>query len=96
MLLNVLAEDESWLSKFGFDFVMALPKGVNDERGNWVGIRVQKATPGKPPVKRVGEAEIVVFTRLNTLFLLTFTGRVTEDIEHDLVTDVTINPHWEK
>ncbi|WP_308775861.1 translation initiation factor 2 [uncultured Bilophila sp.] len=96
VLLNVLAEDESWLSKFGFDFVMALPKGVNDERGNWVGIRVQKATPGKPPVKRVGEAEIVVFTRLNTLFLLTFTGRVTEDIEHDLVTDVTINPHWEK
>ena len=47
-------------------------------------------------MKRVGEAEIVVFTRLNTLFLLTFTGRVTEDIEHDLVTDVTINPHWEK
>lgn len=96
VLLNVLAEDEKWLSKFGFDVVRALPKGLNDERGNWVNIRMQKATPGKPPVKRVGDAEIVVFTRLNTLFLLTFTGRVTEEITHNLVTDVTINPHWEK
>lgn len=95
VLLNVLAEDEKWLSTFGFDFVRALPKGLNDERGNWVGIRVQKATPGKPPVKRVGDAEIVVFTRLNTLFLLTFTGRVTEEITHDLVTKININPHWE-
>lgn len=96
VLLNVLAEDENWLSKFGFEFVVALPKGVNDERGNWVGIRVQKATPGKPPVKRVGDAEIVVFTRLNTLFLLTFTGRVTEEITHDFITKVNIKPQWEK
>ena len=96
VLLNVLAEDENWLSTFSFDFVRALPKGVNDKMGNWVGIRVQKATPGKPPVKRVGDAEITVFTRLNTLFLLTFAGRVTEEITHNLVTDVTINPHWEK
>ena len=86
VLLNVLAEDENWLSKFGFEFVVALPKGVNDARGNWVGIRVQKATPGKPPV----------FTRLNTLFLLTFTGRVTEEITHDLITKVNINPQWGK
>lgn len=96
VLLNILAEDEKWLSTFGFDFVRVLPKGLNDERGNWVGIRMQKVTPGKPPVKRVGDAEIVVFTRLNTLFLLMFTGRVTEEITHNLVTDVTINPHWEK
>ena len=61
-----------------------------------MGIRVQKATPGKPPVKRVGDTEIVVFTRLNTLFLLTFTGRVTEEITHDLITKVNINPQWGK
>ncbi len=59
----MLSEDEDWLSDFSHAFVAALPKGVNDKHGNWVGIRVEKATFSRPPDKRVGDTVIEVFKR---------------------------------
>lgn len=88
---NVLAEDPLWLANFEFDFVASLPRGGDDQRGNWVKIRVQKATFKNPPTKRVGETDIKIFNKLNTLFSLTFTGRVTEVVKKDLLKDVTFN-----
>ncbi|MCH5277474.1 MAG: translation initiation factor 2 [Desulfovibrionaceae bacterium] len=91
--VNVLADDRAWLEAFCLDFVARLPRGGNDSRGKWVKIRAQKATFGRDPDKRVGDAVIEVFTRVNRLFVLTFTGRVTDDERVDLIRsfDIHIN-----
>lgn len=86
---NVLADNKQWLAAFETDFVVAFPRGVNDARGNWVKIRIEQATFTNPPAKRVGEKEITVFTKVNTLFALRFTGRVTQ--EEDIRLMQTIN-----
>ncbi len=87
---NVLAEDRAWLAAFGYGFVAALPAGANDSRGNWVKIRAEKATFGKPPDKRVGGAVIEVFSKVNELFDLTFAWRVTEEQAQALIPTFTI------
>lgn len=88
---NVLAEDAAWLAAFERDFVAALPRGVNDDSGNWIQIRVEQATFSTPPEKRVGTKEVKVFTRMNTLFALRFTGRITEEEETRLMQTIIIN-----
>lgn len=82
---NILAEDDAWLSDFVYAFVAALPRGVNDKRGNWVKIRAEKATFGRPPDNRVGDEVIEVFHRINQLFDITFTWRVTTEELGDLI-----------
>lgn len=91
--VNVLADDRAWLEAFCLDFVARLPRGGNDSRGKWVKVRAQEATFGRDPDKRVGDAVIEVFTRVNRLFVLTFTGRVTDDERADLIRsfDIHIN-----
>ena len=89
---HVYADDAAWLEAFEHDFVAAFPRGVNDARGNWVRIRVNQATFKKDPTKRVGTSEITVFTKLDTLFLLTLTGRVTREDEQALITTFSIVP----
>ena len=73
------------------DFVAGLPRGGNDSRGNWVKIRVQKATFGRAPDKRVGDEVIEVFTKVNRLFVLMFTWRITEEEAEELIPSITIN-----
>lgn len=87
---NVLADDREWLAAFCYNFVAALPSGANDFRGNWVKVRVEKATFGKEPDKRVGDTVIEVFKRFNQLFDLSFTWRVTEEQTRRLIPTFTI------
>lgn len=87
---NVLADNGQWLAAFEHEFAVAFPRGVNDARGNWVTIRVEKATFATPPAKRVGEKEIKVFTRINTLFVLRLTGRISEEEETRLMQTINI------
>lgn len=89
---HVLADDRAWLEAFSVDFVAALPRGGNDSRGNWIKVRAQKATFSRPPDKRVGDEVIEVFTRVNRLFVLTFTGRITREETVDLIPSLTIRP----
>lgn len=89
---NVLANDRAWLEAFSYDFVANLPSGGNDARGNWVKIRAQKAAFSRPPDKRVGESVIEVFTKVNRLFVLTFTGRITGEEYDKLIREVIIKP----
>lgn len=89
---HILADDRAWLEAFSVGFVAQLPRGGNDSRGNWVKVRAQKATFGRAPDKRVGEAVIEVFTKVNRLFVLTFTGRITRDETVDLIPSLTIKP----
>lgn len=89
---NVLADDRTWLEAFSVAFVAALPRGGNDSRGNWVKVRVQEATFGREPDRRVGEKVIEVFTRVNRLFVLTFTGRITGEEYDKLIRTIIINP----
>lgn len=89
---NVLADDRAWLEAFCVDFVAGLPRGGNDSRGNWIKIRAQKASFGRAPDKRVGEEVIEVFTKVNRLFVLTFTGRITREEAETLIPAYTINP----
>lgn len=89
---NILADDRAWLEAFCVDFVARLPRGGNDSRGNWIKVRAQKATFGRAPDKRVGDEIIEVFTRVNRLFVLTFTGRITREEAETLIPAYTINP----
>ena len=87
-----LASVAAWLEAFEYDFVAAFPRGLNDQRGNWIKIRVTQATFKKEPTKRVGASEITVFVKLDTLFLITLTGRVTREEEQALLTQIEIVP----
>ena len=89
---NVLADNREWLEAFSVAFVAALPRGGNDSRGNWVKVRVQEATFGREPDRRVGEKVIEVFTRVNRLFVLTFTGRITGEEYDKLIRTIIIKP----
>ena len=89
---NILADDRAWLEAFSVAFVAALPRGGNDRRGNWVKVRAQEATFGREPDRRVGEKVIEVFTRVNRLFVLTFTGRITGEEYDKLIHTIIINP----
>lgn len=90
--VNVLSEDREWLERFSYAFVAALPRGGNDSRGNWVKVLAQKAAFYRPPDKRVGDEVIEVFSRVNRLYTLTFTGRITAEETEELITSHTINP----
>jgi hypothetical protein len=92
MTAHAYVNDAAWLEAFEYDFVAAFPRGVNDQRGNWVQIRVNKATFKKEPTKRVGSSEITVFKKFDTLFLITLTGRVTREEEQALLTTFEIVP----
>ena len=85
MTAHVLAEDGAWLEGFEHAFVAAFPRGVNDERGNWVRIRIAEATFKTEPTKRVGTQAIKVFSKVDTLFLITLTGRVTQAAEQNMI-----------
>ena len=89
--VNALADDRAWLEAFSLDFVAALPRGGNDSRGNWVKVRAREATFGRAPDKRVGEEVIEVFVKVNRLFVLTFTGRITGEEAEKLIPSFTIN-----
>lgn len=89
---NVLADNREWLEAFSVAFVAALPHGGNDSRGNWVKVRAQEATFGREPDRRVGEKVIEVFTRVNRLFVLTFTGRITGEEYDKLIRTIIIKP----
>lgn len=91
---NILAEDEKWLADFCYAFVAALPRGINDERGNWVKIRAEKAQFAKPPDKRVGDEVIEVFRKCGQLYQLSFTGRIVEEIREPLIETHTLETHW--
>ena len=53
---------------------------------------MNQATFGTEPTKRVGASEIKVFLKMDTLFLLTLTGRVTAEEEQALLTTFEIVP----
>ena len=89
--VNALADDRTWLEAFSVDFVAALPSGGNDSRGNWVKVRAQQAKFGRPPDKRVGDEVIEVFTKVNRLFVLTFTGRITREEMERLIPSISLN-----
>jgi hypothetical protein len=89
---HVYAEDAAWLEAFEYAFIAAMPRGVNDQRGNWIKIRVNQATFKKERTARVGTSEITVFTKIDTLFLITLTGRVTKEEEQALLTTFEIVP----
>ena len=89
---NVLADDRPWLEAFSLAFAAALPRGGNDSRGNWVRVRAQQATFGRSPDKRVGHQVIEVFTRVNRLFVISFTWRITGKEAEVLIPTFTIKP----
>lgn len=91
---NILADDRVWLDDFRYRFVAALPRGADDDRGNWVKVRAQEAAFGKAPDKRVGDAVIEAFTKVNQLYQITFTWRVTVTEETGLIPSFTLNAHW--
>lgn len=92
---NILAEDEEWLAGFSYAFLTALPRGLNDTRGNWVKIRGEKATFGRPADKRVGDEVIEVFKKSNELLLLTFSWRMSAEEVEELVPGWKLNINWE-
>lgn len=93
--VNILAEDEKWLADFCYAFVAAMPRGLNDERGNWVKIRAEKAQFAKLPDTRVGESVIKVFNKCGQLYQIAFTGRIVEEIREPLIPKHSIEIGWD-
>lgn len=91
---HVLADDRAWLEAFCYDFAAALPAGGNDSRGNWVQIRAEQARFSKDADKRVGTSVIEVFTKVNRLFNVAFTWRISAEEAERLILSYTINPAW--
>lgn len=94
--VNALADDRAWLEAFSLDFVANLPRGGNDSRGNWIKVRAREATFSRAPDKRVGNAVIEVFTRLNRLFVLAFTGRITGEEREALIPSFALDLNIKK
>lgn len=93
VVAHVLADDEAWLDGFCPVFVAALPRGVNDARGLWVAVRVQRAEFQGYAERRVGNAVVAPFTKRSRLFTIDFTWRVATEEEVRLLTDINITPH---
>lgn len=91
---NILAEDENWLADFCYAFVAALPRGVNDERGDWVKIRAEKAQFARPADLRVGDEVIEVFQKCGQLYQIAFTGRIVEENREPLIPKHVIDVDW--
>lgn len=91
---NVLADNDEWLAEFCYDFTRILPRGVNDSRGNWVKISASAATFGRQVAPRVGNVSIEVFRKLNQLFSLDFTWRITDEEAFALIPSFTIQTNW--
>ena len=87
---RVEADDEAWLESFSRAFIVNLPRGGKEALGNWVRVRVQKGTFWRAPDQRLGEGVIKVFTRVNRVFALTFTGRITREEREALIPSHTI------
>ncbi|HCG05170.1 MAG TPA: hypothetical protein DEV75_09570, partial [Desulfovibrio sp.] len=93
VVAHVLADDEAWLDGFCPAFVAALPRGLNDARGLWVAVRVQRAEFQGYAERRVGNAVVAPFTKRSRLFTIDFTWRVATEEEVRLLTDINIVPH---
>jgi hypothetical protein len=89
---NILAEDAAWLEAFTLNFVRSLPRGVNDEAGNWVKIRAEQAEWTEEPAPRVGLEAIKVFNQCEQLVVLSFSGLVTLEEEQQLIEHIKIVP----
>jgi len=88
---QVFAEDRDWLETFATSFAAALPRGFNDDRGNWVKVRVQEARLQRPLDNRVSDEVIQVFSRVDKLFSLSFVWRVTDEERTAWIRELTIN-----
>jgi len=93
VVAHVLADDDAWLDGFCPAFVAAMPRGLNDARGLWVAVRVQRAEYQGYAERRVGNAVVAPFTKRSRLFTIDFTWRVATEEEVRLLTDITITPH---
>ena len=97
--VNALAPDtkkddaaaDAWLSALAQAFVTAFPRGGNDAAGNYVRIRVQRAAYARRAAPQIGEKAVRVFTRIGSVFVVSFGGRITSDRREDLLTKVNIN-----
>ena len=87
---NILTEDAVWLSAFTAAFVAALPKGMNDERDNWVLITAQRGEWLNQPEKRVGLDVIKVFDKASQILIISFTWRITREEMQQMITDITL------
>jgi hypothetical protein len=87
--VRVASNDEAWLSAFSRDFVRALPRKSVDGDGNRITITVSEAEYGGFTGKLVE-----VFKKRSRTFHITVEGRLTEDSEIPLITDVTITPNY--
>ncbi|MFI3271827.1 MAG: translation initiation factor 2 [Pseudomonadota bacterium] len=90
VVATVFAEHDAWLSAFAYDFIKALPRGFNDSRGNYVTVKAEEATFTRPPDKRVGNSVIKVFNKVETLFTIAYTSRITRDEAVGLIPSVEI------
>jgi hypothetical protein len=89
---NILAEDAAWLEAFTLNFVRSLPRGVNDEAGNWVKILAERAEWTEEPAPRVGLEAVKVFNQCEQLVVLSFSGLVTLEEEQQLIEHIKIVP----
>lgn len=77
-------------SSFIHDFFYHLPKGINDNAGNYIKFAYQNHVVNDEGDKRIGDSVIEVLKSFNASFDLLATYRITEEYAENFVTNVTI------
>ncbi len=85
---QALANDPQWLKEFCHRLVAALPRGFNDQEGNYVQIRASQGEWENYQVRRVGAAVINPIVQRGYLLHIRAMWRLTEDRLVDFVKQV--------
>lgn len=92
---RLFATDAHWIEGFGFAFVAALAngeRGTHAPDGSWVEVRVRSASLEAPRGQRIGDKQIQVLPRLEKLYVIRFTWRITHAEYQGMLTDIRIQP----
>lgn len=89
---QVLAIDPDWLKEFCYRLAAALPRGFDDQFGNYVEIDARQGRWEGFTVKRVGDAVINPLPKHGYIIHLNITWRITEDQVQRYITEFSLNP----
>ncbi len=87
---QILADDEDWLKEFSYRLIAALPRGFNDDAGNFVKLTATQGEWENMAVRRVGDTVIEPIVKRGCLLHLTALWRVTADEAAELIKTINL------
>ncbi len=87
---QILADDEAWLKEFSWRLIAALPRGFDDEAGNYVRLTAAQGEWENLAVRRVGDTVIEPIVKRGCLLHLTALRRITAGEAAELIKDINL------